>query len=282
MDSNEALKMYMNAITDMDRYLTKYTAYVNAIYEKNSVRYADKTNEFMARRKFGPELLANQQIAYIGSHAELMNPEYENMLMAFGVISPTNYMPIYQDRFMIPIRNTDGRVINLVGYMWEKDERYVYGTGKYYRRGETFFGLENLGRIMDYGILVWTEGITDTLAIRDIGVWNSLANCGVRLTPQKLKILNRPRYGDIFIPDRDEAGDKTRKELKTNRYVLLNIPLGFKDVDEYMNKTENPELRASRRQQVYEYIKECERWLMQSIQYGKPCGNVEATMGRIG
>lgn len=282
MGTGEALKQYAKSISDFDNYLSRYTAYVNTLYEKNSIRYEANIQEFMDRRKFSRNILEETQVTYIGGQVEMVHPEFMDCIQDFGVISPTNHMPIFHDRYMIPIRNTDGRVIDVVGYKWEENERYVYATGKYYRRGETLFGLEKLSKIVEYGVAVWAEGITDTMAIRDIGAWNSLGNCGVRLTTQKIKTLNRPRYGNIFIPDRDAAGDKTRKELKTNKYVLLNIPLGFKDVDEYMNKNEDAELREARRKQVYDYIKAAEEWLMQSIHYGKPCGNMEATMGRIG
>ena len=159
----------------------------------------------------------------------MLVPAYINKVEQFGVISPTNRKPIFHDRFVIPIKDTDGRVLNLVGYSKEANERYVYGTAKYYRRRETMYGLENLEMAYDMGYALFTEGITDTICLRNLGYKNTFANCGTHNSDFIMKQLNRCRYGVIKIPDRDDAGKRANDKWKCYRSVTLEIFVKYKE-----------------------------------------------------
>lgn len=49
-------------------------------------------------------------IFYVGEMAEMLNPKYLDEVNSFGVISPTNNMPIFKNRWIIPIKTSDGLV----------------------------------------------------------------------------------------------------------------------------------------------------------------------------
>ena len=138
-------------------------------------------------------------------------PKYIEHLEDFGVISPTNKKPIFNNRWVIPIKNEKGLVQNLVGYTPDAHERYIYGTALYYRRRDTLYGLENLYLAYEMGYAILVEGITDAIRLKSLGYRNTFAMCGTHKSDYILRQLNRCRHGVIKIPDRDNAGLKASK-----------------------------------------------------------------------
>lgn len=258
------------AILEMNENLDKYTEYVKILKERCN---KEKLNDFSKLRGFSEELIDKQDIFWIGDMSEMLVPDFLNDLRSFGVISETNGMPIFHDRWIMPIKDDNGKVLNLVGYTNKSDERYVYGTGTYYDRTDTLYGLENWHKAYKDGWCIITEGITDTLSIRNIGYENCFAMCGTRPSDYKMKLLNRLRYGVIFIHDRDRAGDKTRKHWIVNRYMRFNTPLQYKDADETLHD-ENQDNVA--------WFKECMNmainWVKSEEHHGKKCVCEENTM----
>lgn len=183
-------------------------------------------------------IVAQSGIFYIGNMVEMLLPEFMSELYDFGVISATNNKPIFTNRWVIPILDTDGYVQSLVGYSPDAKERYIYGTGKYYRRNETLYGLENLNRAYAEGYAFITEGITDTLRLRSLGYWNTFAMCGTHKTQFILQQLNRLKYGVIWIPDRDAPGKKAERHWVVNKSITLRTPIQFKDCDEFLKSGE--------------------------------------------
>ena len=161
----------------------------------------------------------------------MLLPNYIDKVESFGVISPTNKRPIFHNRFVIPIMNEEGKVLNLVGYSKEANERYVYGTAKYYRRRDTFYGMENIKLAYELGYMFVTEGITDTIRMRSLGYKNTFARCGTHGSDEMNTISNRMRYGIIRIPDHDKAGQTAAKKWECCRGITINPFIAFKDID---------------------------------------------------
>lgn len=248
-----------SVLENQNRYLDNLTEYVNEL----KIRAGDKMlDKFSEMRQFSMETIKENDIFYIGDATEMLIPSYINKVESFGVISPTNKKPIFHNRFVIPIKDIDGRVLNLVGYSKEADERYVYGTAKYYRRRETMYGLENLEMAYDLGYAILTEGITDAICLRNLGFKNSFANCGTHKSDFIMKQLNRCRHGIIKVPDRDAAGNKASKRWKCNRSITLNTFIAYKDIDEMCKSSiENRDI-------VIEYLNICIDWILSNEHRG--------------
>lgn len=269
-----------SALEEYNDHLDALTDYANIM---RSLSNKDKLLELSNIRGISVQQLEEQGVFYIGNMAEMLVPTYIRRLNEFGVISNTNHKPIFSNRWIFPIKAVDGRVQNLVGYSRDANERYVYGTAKYYRRNEVLFGLENMQEAWRLGFAIITEGITDTVSIRDIGFKNTFATCGTRSSIIKMKLLNRCRYGMIRIPDRDAAGDLTRKHWKTNRYMTLNTPLIYKDADETLHPKNSDggidiEKSAENREWFTEYMQMCIGWIQEMEHNGHICPTIEATM----
>lgn len=244
---------------DKDTYSAELTDYVNELRARAGDKMLDKFSEM---RQFSIETIKENNIFYIGDATEMLIPSYLNKVESFGVISTTNKKPIFHNRFVMPIKDIDGKVLNLVGYSKEADERYVYGTARYYRRRETMYGLENLEMAYNLGYAILTEGITDAICLRNLGFKNSFANCGTHKSDFIMKQLNRCRNGVIKVPDRDAAGKKAASRWKCNRSITLNTFIAYKDIDEMCKSSiENKEL-------VREYLNICVNWILSNEHRG--------------
>ena len=199
-----------SAIEDMFTYEKQFNEYMAVLRDNQLRKYTDKLKEFSKLRGLPLDELDKSGVFYVGNPAEVLIPEYLEQVDSFGLISPTNRMPIFHDRYVIPIKNANGQIINLVGYNKDKNERYVYGTARYYLRRHTPYGLENLHYAYEQGFAIYTEGITDAIRLRSLGFRNSFANCGTHDSKIIEQQMNRCRYGVIVIPDRDKPGTKAK------------------------------------------------------------------------
>lgn len=258
-----------NSLTELNNYTDLLTEYTNVLRERagdNMLQY------FSQMRDIPLEEVIKSDIFYIKDATEMLIPSYLDKVESFGVISPTNKKPIFHNRFVIPIKDVNGKILNLVGYSKEANERYVYGTAKYYRRRETMYGLENLHLAYELGYAIVTEGITDTIRIRSLGFPNCFAMCGTHSSEFIMKQLNRCRYGIIKIPDRDSAGQRAAKGWKTYRSVTLNTFIAYKDVDEMCKEND------LHKEYVRDYINQSIEWLKRQEHNGYNCENQIATM----
>ena len=268
------------ATKEYNKYLDAYTDYVKILQDRSD---KSKLQDLSELRGISVKQLEEEGIFYIGDMAEMLIPTHLKNLEEFGVISNTNHKPIFHERWVFPIKTVDGRVQNLVGYSTEAKERYVYGTGDYYRRNDVMYGLENMELAYELGYAIYVEGITDAISIRELGYKNCFAACGTRASEVKMSQINRCRYGLIRIHDRDKAGDLTRKHWVTNRYVTLNIPLIYKDADETINPRDingNIDLEKAKenREWFKSYLDSCIGWITQREHRGSKCATIEATM----
>lgn len=238
-----------------NEYEEKLTEYTKILISRTDKSRLEELSEL---RGYSIDTIKKLDIFYIESQAEMMIPKYLKNLREFGVISNVNHKPIFENRWVIPIKNNGGKVMNLVGYSPKADERYIFGSSTYYSRGNTLYGLENMNEAIKKGYAIITEGITDTIKLRDLGIDNSFATCGTSKSDSIMTQLNRLRYGVIFVPDRDWAGEQTKKHWITNRFIRLKISFKFKDLDEMLKEQEYVELFKSYYEECVKYLKEKE------------------------
>jgi len=259
----------MNLFEEYTEHTKLFNKYVSVLKSRSD---KDKLLELSESRKLSLDVINRHDIFYIKDMAEILVPEYLKHLKNFGVISNTNNKPIFHNRWIIPIKDSSGNIINLVGYSPDFHERYVYGTAKYYRRNDDMYGLENTHKAYECGYFIITEGITDALAMRDIGYDMTMGMCGTSGSDHKMTVLNRARYGVIKIHDRDKAGDKTKLVWVPNRSFDFITPIMFKDSSETLSSGE----------EYKEWLKGCMQiaidWIKESEHKGRKCNCGSATM----
>ena len=251
-----------DAILEKTKYNQLLTNYATVMQSRTN---KSKLKEFADFRKFSIETVNKCGIFYVGEMAEMLVPAFLDNIQSMGIISETNYKPIFRERWVIPIKDTDGLVQNFVGYSPNADERYIYGTSRYYRRKETLYGLENLKLAYDMGYAIVTEGITDTIRMRDMGYPNTFAMCGTHKSDFMMRQLNRCRHGIIKIPDRDNPGLRALKGWKCHRSLTLMINMQYKDVDEMCREGEENQ------QWLKDYMTDCINWIKSDEHHGQDC-----------
>lgn len=259
----------IQALETMEKELDSLTLYAKTLYERSDKSRLKMLSDL---RKIPLSVLEEAGVFWIENQTELLLPGFINQLKDFGVISPANNKPIFHHRWVFPIKNTDGKVINFVGYSNLVDERYVYGTAKYYNRSDVLYGLENYDEAFRLGYAIITEGITDALAVKGLGYNNVFAWCGTMDSPAKIRLLNRCRYGVIRIPDRDAPGEKTKKLWIFNRYFTLTTYMKYKDSAQML--ADGEEMR--------DYYKSCLDlaidWILKKEHKGVKCTPGEGSM----
>jgi hypothetical protein len=260
---------YSEVFDNMQKFSKAYNDYIDVVRKRSNQK---KIKEFADMRGFQLSTVEELGIFYVGDPVEMLVPKYLDLVEAFGVISPTNKKPIFHDRYVIPIKDVYGNMLNVVGYQKDANERYVYGTSVYYRRRDHLWGLENMHKAYEKGYGILVEGITDAIALRDIGYDVTFANCGTHGAPMAMRQFDRCRYGLLEIPDRDPAGQSAASRWKCHRFITLNTFVEYKDIDEMIHKGENG------RQWVKSYIDNCIEWLKLKEHQGFDCERPVVTM----
>ncbi len=131
----------------------------------------------------------------------------------------------FRNRFMIPIRNLDGRVIGFGARTMEKD-----GIPKYLNSPQTavfdksgvLYGLSSAKRhIREARQVVIVEGYMDVIQAWQGGFRNVVAQMGTALTERQLTMLKRYTKRFILALDADAAGQKaTMRGLQVARETL--------------------------------------------------------------
>ena len=206
-----------DTIKDRHDFRTLFTEYVNDLYTLSN---KEMQIELSKLRKIPVSSIEKSYIFWVGNSVEMLIPKYISFLERFGLVSESNGKPIFNNRWIIPIKDKDNLVQALVGYSNVSDNRYVYSTTDYYLRGDSLYGEEQLEDTMKDGYAVLVEGITDAIHIRSLGFNNIYANCGTRRGTVNFMRLNRLRHG------------------LTDRYIDLVTPPQFKDSDEVLRNEE--------------------------------------------
>jgi DNA primase len=196
-----------------------------------------------------------------------------NLVLEAGLIKKRSkgdgYYDVFRDRLMIPICDTQNRVIAFGSRILNPEEQPKYLNSPetpLFNKSKTLFAL-SLARtsISKEDRAVVVEGYFDAIALHEAGIENTVASLGTAFTSDQLKQLLRytPSKQVILNFDADNAGVKATeraiKEIEDLIYSgvvklrILNLPDGtgltssggslqrqpFKDADEFLKNQEN-------------------------------------------
>lgn len=169
-----------------------------------------------------------------------------------GLIKPRKegggYYDVFRDRLMIPIRDTQGRVIAFGGRtLTQEQPKYLNSPEtELFNKGKILFALDtakdNISQL-DQAVVV--EGYFDAIALHQAGINNVVASLGTALSIEQIRLLLRYTESKQLILnfDADQAGNNAASraigEVENLAYKgevqlkILNIPNG-KDADEYL------------------------------------------------
>ncbi|MDI9639257.1 DNA primase [Oscillatoria amoena NRMC-F 0135] len=206
-----------------------------------------------------------------------------------GLIVPrqkgSGYYDRFRDRLMIPIHDTQGRIIGFGGRtLTDEQPKYLNSPEtELFDKGKTLFGLDKAkDAISKQDRVVVVEGYFDAIALHAAGITNVVASLGTALSSDQIRQLLR--YTDskqvIFNFDADKAGiqatERAIGEVADLAYKgqvqlrILNLP-GGKDADEYLRLSGT----AAPYQELVENAPLWLDWQIQQIIQGKDLKQAE-------
>ncbi|BAU11928.1 hypothetical protein LEP3755_24520 [Leptolyngbya sp. NIES-3755] len=162
--------------------------------------------------------------------------------------SGEGYYDRFRNRLMVPIHDSQGRVIGFGGRtLSDEQPKYLNSPETdLFDKGKTLFGLDKAkGAIAKQDQAVVVEGYFDVIALHAAGVTNAVASLGTALSVAQVKQLLRYTESKrvVFNFDADRAGvqaaERAIGEIANLAYQgevqlrILNIPDG-KDPDDYL------------------------------------------------
>lgn len=131
----------------------------------------------------------------------------------------------FRDRIMIPILSANGDVIGFGGRVLGDDKpKYLNSPeSPLFDKGSELFGMpQALPIIRETGCAIVVEGYTDTMALSECGVRNTVATLGTATTPTHAKKLFRAADRVYFCFDGDSAGHTAAWRAMENSIPFLN------------------------------------------------------------
>lgn len=135
-----------------------------------------------------------------------------------------------KDRIVIPVRDSQYKLVGIIGraiHDWQ-DPKYLYNKG--FRRGDLLFNIQNAKK---YDQVIVCEGSLDAVKVHQSGYPNVVATLGAKVTSYQLKLLRRYFDSLIIFSDADSAGDEMKSAIldgcRGKEVYVMKIPDGLKD-----------------------------------------------------
>lgn len=133
----------------------------------------------------------------------------------------------FRHRVMIPIRDTQGRVIGFGGRILDASEPKYLNTSQtpLFDKSNVIFALDQAKRtILSGDQTVIVEGYMDVISAHQAGFKNVVAAMGTAVTSQHLHRLSRYTHNFVFALDADAAGmSATLRSIQTARETLADV-----------------------------------------------------------
>lgn len=181
-----------------------------------------------------------------------------DLLTKAGLIKPRKkdkgYYDVFRDRVIIPIKDTQSRVIGFGSRTLSEENQPKYLNSPetpLFDKSKTLYALDRAKKsISQEDRVIVVEGYFDAIALHIAGITNVVASLGTAFTDYQLKQLLRytPSKQVILNFDADKAGIKATEraiaEVKDLVYAgqvqlrVLNLP-GGKDADEFISSRDD-------------------------------------------
>lgn len=180
---------------------------------------------------------------------EVLNLYYPKFLA--GGTAPHGHFSDHN--LIMPFHNVHGDIVALLGRCLLSEEerqenllhKYKYSTGC--QKDLYVYGLDKArDSIIAENFVIGVEGQFDCISLHARGITNAVAFGWANLSRYQMFQIHRYTNNIILMFDNDEAGQKAKKRVKDRYKDVANIklvspPKGFKDIDEFVRTSKNPE-----------------------------------------
>ncbi len=174
-----------------------------------------------------------------------------DLLVDIGVLKFDEQKLVYKDKFsdrlMIPIKDTNSRIVGFTGRVldYDKTDRPKYlnsPQSEWFNKSKIWFGWEKARKsILQKKVAILVEGNMDVITAHSFGLTNVIASQGTSFTSQQLSFLKNYTDNLWLAFDNDDAGQVAGTKLFVEAVKMgfstkkLIIPHPHKDLDEYLN-----------------------------------------------
>jgi len=186
----------------------------------------------------------------------------EAQLLSHWILEETvSYKKVFNSFFenhplILPYRDVYGNIIALVGRTLLSDqEREAAKIPKYkntfFKKGNHVFGLyEAKQSIIEKDLAYVVEGQFDVIKAREKGHFNFVAVGNNNITDYQLSLICRYSKNIFILFDNDEGGEvgSSRAMSKFGNIANvhnLHLPIGYKDIYEYLSQNDNDSIPFS-------------------------------------
>lgn len=164
---------------------------------------------------------------------------------------------------ILPYRDLYGNIVALVGRtLLSEEEKIEQKVSKYkntlFRKGHHVFGLNDArSAILDKDCVIVVEGQFDVIKSREKGIYNIVAAGTSSLSDYQLSLICRFTDNVFLLFDNDNAGElgSTKVKHKYDSYAKITnsyLPIGYKDIDEYLSNNSADSLQFLARDVRYD------------------------------
>jgi DNA primase len=163
----------------------------------------------------------------------------------------------HDHNLVMPFRDYHGDIVALLGRSLLPDEKqkelnlqkYKYSSGSI--KDFYVFGLDKAYQsIVSKDYLIGVEGQFDCIALHEEGVDNAVAMGWANVSRYQLFKMLRFTRNIVLMFDADEAGSKGKQRARKKYSLYANLksiapPNGYKDIDEFLRRGEDPSFRKT-------------------------------------
>jgi len=175
---------------------------------------------YLEKRGMNPEVIESFRLGYAAEGWSALRTYFEREKVPLPTVEKAGliiqgkegtYYDRFRGRLMIPIEDTEGRVIAFGGRVMDQgDPKYLNSPeSPVYIKGRHLYGLNRSKEfIRKEGYAILVEGYFDFLALWNAGVHSVVASLGTALTKEQVALLRRYTQKVYITFDSDEAGRK--------------------------------------------------------------------------
>lgn len=151
----------------------------------------------------------------------------------------------FRNRITFPIYDTMNNIVGFSARIVDPNDKPKYlnsAEHKAFQKSQLLYWLNRAKQeIKEHDALFIVEGQMDVIWLARIGYHLWVATCGTALTPEHLKLIKRYTERVFLLFDNDSAWQEASLRALTLAYQnnifpkIINLPDGFKDIDELAN-----------------------------------------------
>lgn len=198
------------------------------------------------KRKFTQETIERFHLGSTFNSSALQKKLLDNFklkdLISSGVFNKNQNSKIFfHNRVMVPIANTQGKIIGFGGRVIDESLPKYINTAetKLFKKKQILFNESKLDKHLDKRLIL-VEGYFDVLKLYQFGFLNCVAPLGTSINHEKVIELTKKGYEVIVCLDGDLAGRNASIRLMNNLLSSKDFELGVKFV--LLPKNYDPDL----------------------------------------